>query len=45
VEENEELVKWLSHTLRTISPHEYARGLEESEMMRIEGGLEPLFQA
>jgi hypothetical protein len=33
IEENEELVKLLSHTLRMISLHEYARGLEVSEIM------------
>ncbi len=45
IEENEELVKLLSHTLRMISPHEYARGLEAGEMMRKKEGLERLFQA
>jgi hypothetical protein len=34
VEKSEELVKLLSHTLRTILPHEYARMLEAVEMMR-----------
>ncbi len=33
VGENEELVKLLSHTLRMISPHAYARRLEAGEMM------------
>jgi hypothetical protein len=45
IEENEELVKLLSHTLRMISPHEYARRLEAGEVMRKKEGLEPLFQA
>jgi hypothetical protein len=45
VEKNEELVKLLSDTLRMISPHEYARGLEAGEMMRKEEGFEPHFQA
>ncbi len=44
-EENEELVKVLSHTLRRIMPHEYARGLEAGVMMRKEEGMELLFQA
>jgi hypothetical protein len=34
VKENEELVKLLSYTLRMISPHEYARGLEAGEMLK-----------
>ncbi len=33
IEENEDLVKLLSHTLKMNSPHEYARGLEAGEMM------------
>ncbi len=45
IEENEELVKLLSHTVRMISPHEYARGLEVGEIMRNKEGLELLFQA
>jgi hypothetical protein len=45
IEENEELVKLLSHTLRMISPHEYARGLQAGEIMRRMEGLERLFQA
>ncbi len=45
IEENEELMKLLSHTLRMISSHEYARGLEAGEIMRKKEGLELLFQA
>jgi hypothetical protein len=45
IEENEELVKLLSHILKIVSPYEYARGLEAGEKMRNEVGLELLFQA
>ncbi len=38
-------MKLLSHTLRMISPPEYAKGLEAGEVMRKKEGLELLFQA
>ncbi len=44
-EENDELVKMLSHTLRMVSPHEYASGLDAGKMRRKVEKLEPLFQA
>ncbi len=43
IEENEELVKLLSHTMRMISPPKYARGLEAGETMSNKVWSEPLF--
>jgi hypothetical protein len=45
INENEVLVKLLSHSLRMILSHEYARGLVKGEMMRKEEGSELLFTA
>ncbi len=45
IEENQELVRLLSNTLRMISPHKYARGVKAGEQMEKEEGLEPSFQA
>ncbi len=36
-------MKLLSHTLKMILPHEYAKGVEAGEMMRKEVDLELLF--
>ncbi len=38
-------MKLLSHTLRKILSHQYARELEAGEMMRKQEGLESLFKA
>ncbi len=45
IEENDELAKLLSHTLRMIFPHEYDKWIEVSEMMKKKEGLEGLFKA
>jgi hypothetical protein len=45
MEEYEELVKLLSHSLRMSLPCEYARGLKAGIMMRRKKGWEMLFQA
>ncbi len=45
IERNIELLKQLSRTLRMISPHEYARGPEVSEIMKNKEEIELLFQA
>jgi hypothetical protein len=44
IEENDELVKLLSHTTRMVLAHEYARVLKAGEILKNEG-LERLFQA
>ncbi len=45
IEENEELVKLLSYTLKVTSPLDYARRLVAGEMIRMKEELKQLFRA